>query len=329
MKSSRLPQVLALSLLGLAASAAQAAGQPLLSVGGLPGTPGYTHTYGGQAYDGNNRYNPQPGKVLQMSWLRDPTSTTGFVSAELGRLRVAEFGAGRATQENGTRFGIGGSLRQASFEDKLSLQGAALSRDTVMRIDYHFGGRAGGRIETNAEQGNSLNILAEMIMIVGSQGLRATERTWGDQNVSNDRQQRTLLASNGIFDVSATGFSMKLGTVSPFSGTYEFDLDWSLSVQAQCLFDLSPVHPSLPAAVGGCSYSADYGNTASFMGLSLYDGVSGALLDPAGYSLRSASGFDYAQGFGNTAPVPEPQSWALLALGLTLLSWRRVSLGRA
>ncbi|MGN6828194.1 PEP-CTERM sorting domain-containing protein [Paucibacter sp. M5-1] len=320
MKPSLSKPLLSLGLVVLAGQAA--AQQQVLSVGQAPGTPGYTYTYGGLPYSSSTRYNPQPGKVLQMSWTKDATNTTGLVSAELGRLRVAEFGSGRAYATDGSLFGIGGNLRQASFEDTLSLEGAGLNANTVMRIDYHFGGRAGGRIETNTEYGNRLDILAELAMVVGPHGLLVTERTWATQDVLAGGQTRSTLASSGIFDVSATGFSMRLGPKPQF-GNYQFDVEWRLALRSQCLFTLSALPPNLPAPSGGCSYSADYGNTASFMGLSLYDGVSGALLDPASYYLRSGSGFDYGEGFGNTAPVPEPQSWALLALGLTLLGWRR------
>ncbi|MCU7372314.1 hypothetical protein PEC18_15940 [Paucibacter sp. O1-1] len=134
-----------LLLLGLVVLAGQAAAQQqVLSVGQAPGTPGYTYTYGGLPYSSSTRYNPQPGKVLQMSWLKDATNTTGLVSAELGRLRVAEFGSGRAYATDGSLFGIGGNLRQASFEDTLSLEGAGLNANTVMRIDYHFGAGPAG-----------------------------------------------------------------------------------------------------------------------------------------------------------------------------------------
>lgn len=311
---------IALSL-GLAGVSAQAAGRPYLQISGHPSTPGYTITYGGQAYASNSHYTPQPGSVLQTTW-SNVQGTHGLVSAELGRLRVSDFGSGRATADDGTQFGIGtAGLREATFQDKVILQGRGLDANTVMRIDYHFGGTAGGRIETNAS--GRLDIEAELSISVGYEGLRVTERTWATEDVLAGGQRRTTIASGGVFDVTATGFSRRLG--QPQFGSYEFDLDWRLNAQAQCFFSLSPLPPHLPAPAGGCTYSADYGNTASFMGLSLYDGITGAQLDPASYSLISASGFDYAQGFAPA--VPEPQSWALLALGLgvALRSARRAS----
>lgn len=187
-----------------------------------------------------------------------------------------------------------------------------------LRVDYHFGGTAGGRIETNAS--GRLDIDATLGKMVGNEGVGIRERTWATENVLAGGQQRTRTQSSGAFDVTDTGFSMRLGSVSPSFGSYQFDLNWTLSLKAQCLFSMSPSHPSLPTPVGGCSYSADYGNTASFMGLSLRDGLTGAVLDPASYSLRSASGFDYAQGFAPA--VPEPQGWALLALGLGVVALR-------
>jgi hypothetical protein len=311
---------IALSLglsLGLAGLSAQAAGRPYLGITGQPGTPGYSFSYNGQDYSGNSHFNPQAGRVLRSTWA-NVQGTNGQVAAELGRLRVAEFGAARATAADGSLFGVGGNLREARFEDQLILQGNALNANTVLHFDYHFGGTAGGRIETNAS--GRLDINATLAMSMGSEGVEVKEHTWATQDVLAGGQQRSTLASSGIFDVSATGFSMKLGTVSPSFGSYLIDLSWWLAGQSQCMFSLSPLPPHLPAPAGGCSYSADYGNTASFMGLSLRDGSTGALLDPASYSLRSASGFDYAQGFAPA--VPEPQGWALLALGLGVVALR-------
>lgn len=304
-------------LLGLAASSVHAFGQPYLQISGHPDTPGYTITYGGLAYASNSHFTPQPGQVLQTTW-SNVHGTHGLVSAELGRLRVADFGSGRATADDGTLFGIGTiALREATFQDKLILQGPGLDENTVMRVDYHFGGRAGGRIETNAS--GRLDIEAQLSMSVGYEGLAVKEHTWATQDVLAGGQRRTTTASSGVFDVTATGFSRRLGP-SQF-GSYQFDLDWRLNAQAQCFFSLSPLPPHLPAPSGGCSYSADYGSTASFMGISLYDGTTGALLNSATYDVRSASGFDYAQGFA-APPVPEPHTWALMALGLGLLGWR-------
>jgi hypothetical protein len=313
---------LALALAGLPALAA---GSPRLAITPPLDVPGYAITYNGSPYSGNSHFTPQPGHVLKATW-SNVRGTSGQMAAELGRLRVAEFGAGRATAADGSLFGVGGSLREASFEDRIFVQGAGLTANTVLRVDYHFGGTAGGRIETNADLGGGgrLDIKAELLMGVGGQGLRITEQTWATHDVLAGGQQRTRLASDGLFDVTDTGFSMRLGEAS--FGSYLFDLNWRLSMTAQCLFTVAPLPPHLPSPSGGCSYSADYGNTASVMGMSLYDGSSGALLDPASYSLRSASGFDYAQGF-DTPPVPEPQTWALMVLGLGLLA-RRLRAGR-
>ncbi len=314
-------RVLLLALpLGLAGAGAHAAGTPYLGIALYPGTPGYTVTFNNQPYAGNARYNPDAHQVLQATWA-DVQGTRGQMAAELGRLRVAEFGAGRATAADGSQFGVGGNLREASFEDRLYVQGTGLSPHTVMRFDYQFHGIAGGRIETNVDQGGAgrLDINAELAMIVGGRGVLIKEHTWATQDVLAGGQQRNTLASSDIFDVTATGFSMRLG--DSVLGHYQFDLAWRLSVSAQCLFSLAPLHPSLPTPSGGCSYTADYGNTASAMGIHLYDGTTGALLDPASYRVLSASGFDYAQGFA-APPVPEPHAWALMALGLGLLGWR-------
>jgi hypothetical protein len=313
---------MAVLTLALAGSFAQAAGSPYLAITAPLGEPAYVITYDNDSYASNSHFTPEPGHVLKATWASFQ-GTHGQMAAELGRLRVSEFGAGRATAADGSLFGVGGSTREALFEDRLILQGRGLTPDTVMRVDYHFGGSAGGRIETNADLGGSgrLEINAELQMGVGRHGVRIREHTWATQDVLAGGQQRTMLASGDLFEATATGFSMRLGE-SVF-GSYLFDLNWRLSLSAQCLFSVAPLPPHLPSPSGGCSYGADYGNTASFMGVSLYDGTTGALLDPASYDLRSASGFDYAQGFA-VPPVPEPQTWALMALGLGLLAWRRM-----
>lgn len=322
MSTTCLPAIIVLSA-GLVAVSAHAVGRPYLQVSRPLDDPRFTTTYDGRAYESSSHYSPQPGGVLKTTWA-DVHGTQGLMSAELGRLRVAEFGAARATAADGSRFGVGSvGLREVTFQDKLFLQGRGLNADTVMRVDYHFGGTAGGRIETNAT--GRLDIAAELGMRVGDRGVGVKEHTWATEDVRAGGQTRTLTASSGVFDVTATGFSMKLGPAQ--FGGYEFDLNWVLSVKALCLFSLSPLPVHLPAPSGGCSYSADYGNTASFMGLSLSDGVAGALLDPASYSLRSTSGFDYAQGFAPA--VPEPQTWALVALGLGVVALRSRHLGSA
>lgn len=62
------------------------------------------------------------------------------------------------------------------------------------------------------------------------------------------------------------------------------------------------------------SASADYSHTAKLVDFDLI--YNGNVLPPSAYTLVTASGHDY------TAPVPEPETWALLAGGLALLGWQ-------
>lgn len=322
---------LALALtLGLAAPAAHAVGRPYLSVNGISGDPGFSFTYTGGGSAGNNHFSPEPGRVLRSSWEYDQNGAwyaghaRGFASAELGRLRAAEFASTRVVLDSmHAAAGIGGHLRYATFEDQLVFSGAALNPNTVVRINYHFAGTAGGRVETNVSDGGTgqVQIEAKLSMGIGGQGVEILERTWSDEVVTQGGQQRTSLASSGIFDLTATSFSMRLGERNPFFGNFEHNLRWALELHSACGVRLAALRPEMPSPSGGCTVSADYGGTASFDGLSLYDGTTGALIDPATYTLRSPSGFDYAVGFGS--PVPEPQTWAMFALGLALVGWRQ------
>lgn len=80
------------------------------------------------------------------------------------------------------------------------------------------------------------------------------------------------------------------------------------------------------AFTGNASYSPDSSfvsaGTVDFSHTISWAGVTAVTLDgnALDYSLASASGIDWSQAYGSTAPVPEPATWAMSLVGLLAMS---------
>lgn len=105
-------------------------------------------------------------------------------------------------------------------------------------------------------------------------------------------------------------------------GTYSFaNIAVSLSGQARAL---------VVASTGTAMANAEFGSTLQWKGIvdaQAFDAQGQSLVLPAGFALAlvgSQGGFDYWHEAPKVA-VPEPAGWALMAAGLALLGWRRVS----
>ena len=118
---------------------------------------------------------------------------------------------------------------------------------------------------------------------------------------------------NGVLEILTPG--------SEYNGTFQFDIPFTFGQPFQIFATLSAQTQALAGAANAAA-SADsvFDSSAYWGGISDVHLANGTLL--SGYTLTSQSGFNWLNAYGPvTAPVPEPETYAMLLAGLGLLGF--------
>lgn len=238
------------------------------------------------------------------------TSVAGYSSTIVPGLAVAaygdaQYGALHASSSAGT-IGIGpagprtrtSSAGSASWLDLITIPGHGLTGAAFARVPFSLTG--------------GLNSLSDLT-IIGSQANSTVNMTIQVDGARVFLAEGQAFSRNGVFEILTPG--------SQYLGTFYFDIPFIFDQPFQLFASLS-AQTQASAGVANAMASADsvFDHTATWGGISDVHRADGTLL--SGYTLSSQSGFNWLNAFGPvTAPVPEPETYAMLLAGLGLLGF--------
>jgi hypothetical protein len=206
---------------------------------------------------------------------------------------------GRGPADLATQARAGGG---ASWTDAITIAGNGLTGLAYAHASFSITG--------------GLNSLSDLSIIgsVGNSTIGAVITI--NPNQINENQvfhtEGQLHSQNGVIDIStATGL---------FIGTFQFDIPFTFGQQFQMFANLSAEAQALAASPNAAaSGTSTFDSTGRWGGISNVHLADGTLLN--GYTLNSQSGFNWLNAYGAaTAPVPEPETYAMLLAGLGLMA---------
>ena len=228
-------------------------------------------------------------------------AASGYGNAEYGALHASAFAGtiGRGPADLATQARAGGG---ASWTDAITIAGNGLTGLAYAHASFSITG--------------GLNSLSDLSIIgsVGNSTIGAVITI--NPNQINENQvfhtEGQLHSQNGVIDIStATGL---------FIGTFQFDIPFTFGQQFQMFANLSAEAQALAASPNAAaSGTSTFDSTGRWGGISNVHLADGTLLN--GYTLNSQSGFNWLNAYGAaTAPVPEPETYAMLLTGLGLIA---------
>jgi len=228
-------------------------------------------------------------------------AASGYGNAEYGALHASAFAGtiGRGPADLATQARAGGG---ASWTDAITIAGNGLTGLAYAHASFSITG--------------GLNSLSDLSIIgsVGNSTIGAVITI--NPNQINENQvfhtEGQLHSQNGVIDIStATGL---------FIGTFQFDIPFTFGQQFQMFANLSAEAQALAASPNAAaSGTSTFDSTGRWGGISNVHLADGTLLN--GYTLDSQSGFNWLNAYGAaTAPVPEPETYAMLLAGLGLMA---------
>ena len=228
-------------------------------------------------------------------------AASGYGNAEYGALHASAYAGtiGRGPADLATQARAGGG---ASWTDAITIAGNGLTGLAYAHASFSITG--------------GLNSLSDLSIIgsVGNSTIGAVITI--NPNQINENQvfhtEGQLHSQNGVIDIStATGL---------FIGTFQFDIPFTFGQQFQMFANLSAEAQALAASPNAAaSGTSTFGSTGRWGGISNVHLADGTLLN--GYTLDSQSGFNWLNAYGAaTAPVPEPETYAMLLAGLGLMA---------
>ncbi len=266
------------------------------------------------------------------SGISNSSSNASSMAAPGGMRLLTNAGVNMLSTNGGAAGGQATGSADASINDSFMLtalgctvaancaNGAVGTMSFSIRFDANLGG--GGTYNTSTPDGGNggYSVLGEW-NASGSAGSGIDGVSWlrGEYSASDQR---------GMPLTSSTGGGAGLQT---FVMSFEFGSTISLQMRAHAVaqagvgYDFYASQDGNGGSSADAAFTADLGHTIAWNGISEVRDASGALV--TNFSARSAdSGYDYAQAFA--APVPEPETWALMAAGLVFVVWRRRGSGR-
>ncbi len=233
-------------------------------------------------------------------------ATSGSARAGYGELHASAFsaianpGVGATSQSRG--------LGSAFWSDQLTFSSATLTGNAFARATFSLS----GALTSLSQQGTVGNSTIAATIKAGNKTVFATT----GQRVS----QNGAMTVNDIRRGQAVNDVFALESASDLTGLFSFDIPFEFGVAFQMTGSLDAFTQALSGVAGNvASAHSDFGSSGYWKGISEVHLADGTIL--SGYSLTSASGFDWTRAFpsGPVVSVPAPATVWLLGAGLLCL----------
>lgn len=264
-------------------------------------------------------YEDQPGRgsLTVLSGSGGPLSSVSYAGTGLasGGYGEAAFGAlhasasAIATNAEAQTRGQGG----ASWIDSVTFSSASLAGAAFARFSFSLSGALSSMTDPASAGAVANSTISALVRANGSQVFSTT-----GQLLSRNGAIETSQLSRGV----ATNGSFQSDPVSSLVGTFSFDVPIVFNSAFQLMAEMTAFTQALTSVDGDqASAHSSFGSSGYWGGLSGVHLADGTLL--SGYTVSSASGFDWTRAYGApvTAPIPEPATYAMLLGGLGLLAF--------
>lgn len=230
-------------------------------------------------------------------------ATSGYALAEYGALHASAFsavanpGLGATSQTRG--------LGEAVWSDQLTFSSATLTGAAFARALFSISGGLNSLSEPGAV-GNST--VAAQIWVGGNAVFSTTGQLVSQNGAITINDMHRGQAVNGAYNIEP---------VAGLTGVFAFDIPFQFGVAFQLTAALDAFTQSLSGVAGSeASAYSNFSSTGLWQGISDVHLADGTVLN--GYSLGSASGFDWLSAFPSdpVATVPLPATPWLFGAGL-------------
>jgi hypothetical protein len=264
-------------------------------------------------------YEDEPGRgsLTVLSGAGGPLSSISYAGGGLasGGYGEAAFGALHASA----------SAIATNAEAQTRGQGGAFWIDSVTFSSASLAGAAFARFSFSLSGALSSMTGPTSAGAAANATISALVRADGSPVFSSSGQ---LLTRNGAIEIDelsrgvATNGSFQTDPVSSLVGTFSFDVPIVFNTPFQLMAEMTAFTQALTSFAGDeASAHSSFGSSGYWGGLSEVHLADGTLLD--GYSVSSASGFDWTRAYDApvAAPIPEPETYGMLLAGLGLLGF--------
>lgn len=283
---------------------------------------------GDQGYQHNNANMTSTASAASSLAGPDPTgsasaSARANARTDIGGIRLFANASSMATQAVPAFGGVvafaRGGEAQGRWGDSFTIDGGALNGQM---------GRLTAGFSVNGTFGASWDASTALVAHVDQYFrtfLRLTNGAGSGQDIFVRGGQRRTIDFQGEVLSDAHGEPFR----APGIWTVEIDFIFGTPIQVYAWGEIQSdvnayahVSSGYPSSV--MQATVDFGHTMAWDGIGSITDISGNVLPSTGYTLSSASGFDYRNAFPPvTTPIPEPKPLTLMSLGLASIALAR------